>query len=45
MTYRRAAALGAVSGVAFAVTVAAAVAVRAAFTITRAGRWYQIKQL
>lgn len=45
MTYRRAAGLGAVGGAAFAAGVAAVVACRAAFTITKARRWYQLKQL
>lgn len=45
MTYRRAAALGAVSGASFAAAVATVVALRAAHTITRAHRWYQLKQL
>jgi hypothetical protein len=45
MTYRRAAAIGAVSGAVFAAGVAAVVALRAALTITRAGRWYQLKHL
>jgi len=45
MTYRRAAALGAGSGAAFAGAVVAVLALRALYTITRAGRWYQLKQL
>ena len=45
MTYRRAAGLGLVAGTAFAVAVAAVVAARAAITITRAHRWYQLKHL
>ena len=45
MTYRLAAGLGAVAGVGFAVAVAAVVAARAALTITRAHRWYQLKHL
>ena len=45
MTYARAAGLGAVAGAGFAVTVAAVVAARAAYTITRSHRWYQLKHL
>lgn len=45
MSYRRAAALGAVGGASFAGAVAAVVALRSAYTITRAHRWYQLKQL
>ena len=45
MTYRRAAGLGAVAGCGFAVAVAAVTAARAAITITRNHRWYQLKHL
>ena len=45
MTYRRAAALGAVTGAAFGGGVLAALALRTAVTITRGNRWYQLKQL
>lgn len=45
MTYRRAAGLGAVTGAAFAAGVAAIIVARAAYTITRAHRWYQLKHL
>ena len=45
MTYGRAACLGAVSGAAFAGAVAVVVAVRAAVSITRGHRWYQLKHL
>lgn len=45
MTYARAAGLGAVSGAAFAGAVCAVLAARTLYTITRAGRWYQLKHL
>lgn len=45
MTYRRAAGLGAVTGAGFAAGVAAVVAFRTVYTITRGHRWYQLKQL
>lgn len=45
MTYRQAAARGLVSGSAFAVGITLIIAARAAYEITRAGRWYQLKQL
>lgn len=45
MTYRRAACLGAAAGAGFAGAIAATVTLRAAYTITRARRWYQIKHL
>lgn len=45
MTYRRAAGLGAVAGAGFAAAVALVTAARAAYTITKTHRWYQLKHL
>jgi len=45
MTYRQAIARGIVGGSVFAVGVTLIIAARAAYEITRAGRWYQLKQL
>ena len=45
MSYSRAACLGAVAGTGFAGAVFAVLAARAAYTITRGNRWYQLKQL
>lgn len=45
MTYRRAACLGIVAGSSFAAGVCAVLAARAAVTITRGKRWYQLKHL
>ena len=45
MTYRRVACLGFVAGSGFAAGVAALLTLRAAYTITRGRRWYQLKHL
>lgn len=45
MTYRQAAYRGIVSGSALAAGIALIIAARAAYEITRAHRWYQLKQL
>ena len=45
MTYRRVASLGFVAGLSLGAGVMAAAVARAAYTITRGRRWYQLKHL